>query len=191
MWSKNFGQILVVFGFCIYCLAVSKTVCSVLKLSCWGSCLFSAVRTWIPKTCRNTIPWNPTRASNKSLAGSPVMALTTPTLRIEGPQFISCHLQWEEDLVRDLCLGVLVALLLSTLEVCGAPLPKVDKDTKLRLVISCYKWTRAQRHRKKRHKGKTSKRHKYHTGFSMHCLDNSLLITTHLWAPRSTSTSME
>ena len=34
--------------------------------------------------------------------------------------------------MRDICLGVLVALLLSTLEVCGAPLPKVDKDTKLR-----------------------------------------------------------
>ena len=34
--------------------------------------------------------------------------------------------------MRDLCLGVLVALLFSTLEVCGAPLPKVDKDTKLR-----------------------------------------------------------
>ena len=64
--------------------------------------------------------------------------------------------------MRDLCLGVLVALLLSTLEVCGAPLPKVDKDTKLRLDISCYKWIRAQRHRKKRHKGKTSKGHKHH-----------------------------
>ena len=34
--------------------------------------------------------------------------------------------------MRELCLGVLIALLFSTLEVCGAPLPKVDKDTKLR-----------------------------------------------------------
>ena len=59
--------------------------------------------------------------------------------------------------MKDLCLGVLVALLLSTLEVCGAPLPKVDKDTKLRLVISCYKWTRAQRQREKDIKAKRGK----------------------------------